>query len=130
MEHMGYCCTLAFCQVLDLAVEPARGGSLQLVVHHTEVNKVVAGKVPYWAVHMAACLVLHRGPCFEGHMGLWGGHTQVVDRTGQLEADKRAGQIWKTAPCYLLHKGLLDQILLKRAHSSDLCLCINTAYRS
>lgn len=127
---MGYCCTLAFCQVLDLAVEPARGELLQLVVHDTEVDKVVAGKVPYWAVHMAACLVLHRGPYFEGHMGLWGGNTRVVDRTGHLEADKWAGQIWKEAPCYLLHKSLLDQVLLKRAHSFDLYLCIHKAYRS
>ena len=117
---MGYYC-MAFCQLPDLAVVPATGDLLQLVEHHIEVGKVVAGKVPYWAVRTAACSVLHRDPYFGGRMGLWGGHTQVADRMGQLEADKEAGQTWKKAPCCLLHKGLLDQALLKRAHSFDLC---------
>ena len=44
---MGSDCTRAFCQVLDLAVESARGELLQLAVHRTEVGKVVAGEVPY-----------------------------------------------------------------------------------
>ena len=39
---------------------------------------------------------------------------------GQLEAGKRAGQTWKKAPCRLSYKGLLDQVLVKRAHSFDL----------
>ena len=118
---MGYYCTLAFCQVLDLADVSATAGVLQLAVLHMKVGKVVAGMVPYCAGHTAACLVLHRDPCFEGHMGLWGAHTRVVDHMGQLKADKGAGQTWKKAPCCLLHRGLLDQALSKRAHPLDLC---------
>lgn len=67
---------------------------------------------------MVACLAQHRDPYFGEHMGLWGGHTQVVDRTSQRGPGKEVGQTWsRVLYCtHLLHKDLLGLVLGKRAH--------------
>ena len=77
---------------------------------------------------MAACLAQHKDPYSGEHMGLWGGHTQVVDHTSQWGPDKGAGQTWSKAPCCtdLWHTDLGVLVLLKRARSFGLC----TSYAS
>lgn len=124
VEHMGYCCTQqASCQMLGPAVVPARGEVLEGGLHHKEVGTLRVDMLLCQAVHMAACLAQHKDLYFGEHMGLWGGHSQVVDRTSQPEPGKGPDQTWNTALycAYPLHKDLLGQVPLRRARFFGLC---------